>query len=125
MSPRKPRSTILTPEVPARSTGRPLGSAVKWALPTGVSSNCGVPDVNASFKVSPVASAATMAVEGDCGPGHDDEAAPDVVHVSATWLGEGCPAVVGVEAPQPESSASAKVSRSRRIVFLWNAAPTS
>ena len=59
-------------------------------------------------------------VDADAGAGQDDEALPDVVHVSASGLGAGDPACPAVEldAPQPQSSPKTKVSKSRRIFFL-------
>src|SRR2546428_14056649 len=129
MSPRKPLRTTLTPAEPARSTARPLGSWVKCELDTGSTRNCGVPVAKVSFMVSPATVAETMAgdvADADAGAGQDDEAAPDGVQVSATELAAGelaCPDV-GVDAPHPQKTARPQISGSRRIYFLWNAAPT-
>jgi len=59
------------------------------ALATGATSNCGVPETNASFSVSPSATAETIAgveVEADGAAGHSAEAAPEAVQVRATGL---------------------------------------
>ena len=73
--------------------------------------------------MSPATVAETMAgedVDADAGAGQVAEALPDGVHVSATGLGVGDPAGpdVGLEPPQPHSSARARASMSRRIFFL-------
>jgi hypothetical protein len=53
------------------------------------------------------------------GAGQDDEAAPEGVHVRANGLvADGLVADDPVDAPQPQSSARARVSMGRRIFFL-------
>jgi len=111
------------PEEPARSTGLPLGSSVKWALGTGSTSNCGVPAANVSVRVSPETAADRMAAVAGAasGAGQDDEAWPEAVQLRVTGLELGCPEVV--DPPQAQTAATTRVSVSRRIVIHSNGAP--
>src|SRR5260370_21502177 len=119
---------MLTPEAPARSVGRPLGSTMKWALPIGTTSNCGVPDAKVSFSVSPSAAADAMAgavAEADGAAGHNGDAAPDGVQVSATGLdvaGAGCPfALLAAAQAHMRVRARIKVVRRMPIGCSWAA----
>ncbi|HXL17993.1 MAG TPA: hypothetical protein VN961_10790 [Streptosporangiaceae bacterium] len=72
--------------------------------------------------VSPATVTETIAgeVDAEAGAGHDDEALPEGVQVRATGLLAGGPLVAGcpVAPPQPQTTARATVSMSRRIFFL-------
>jgi hypothetical protein len=112
MSPRKPRSTIVAPAEPARSTGLPLGSCEKCVPAWVLTSNAGVPWSNVRVKVSPAATADTIGgvvLVLVSGPGQD-AAGPLDVHAK----GEGLGAVVGdageVPPPPDEPHAASRIA---------------
>ncbi len=81
--------TILTPAVPFRSTGRPLGSTWKWALGNCWMVNAGVPLLNVRVNVSPETTADTIGLDGGSGTDHVGEAPPDDVQLGVEVVGDG------------------------------------
>jgi len=65
---------ILTPALPDRSTGSPLGSTWNWALGSCSTVKAGVPLLNVSVNVSPETTADTIGLDGGSGTDHVAEA---------------------------------------------------
>lgn len=92
---------------------------MKWVLDWVVSSKSGVPLSNVSVRESPETAAETIGgADPDLvdGAGHDGDALPDVVHVSATGLGDAfeglceAPVAAGGALPQAQETANAIAS---------------
>ena len=86
LSPLKPLSVMVAPADPGSVSGCPLGSSVKLELGCCAISNCGVPDLKVSVKVSPAAAADTIGAGPDWGRDSGRpkaaEAGPDEVQLA-------------------------------------------
>src|SRR2546423_699849 len=105
---------IVTPALPVRSTGRPLGSWWKWAFGSCPTVKAGVPLVKVNVNVSPETTADTIELDGGSGTDHVLEAWPEEVQLKlAVATGEVC-AAVRVEVPQPDRSNTPRVATTAR-----------